>query len=231
MKARTSYGYVTYLITALSLFFVVLGQAMAGTIVGTKHDFSTKGWNTDAQICVVCHTPHNGDTTEAEAPLWNHDDTLETNFAMYERGTLDATADTQPTGISKLCLSCHDGTIAIDSFGGATGTEFMTGNKAVGRNADLSDDHPISITFDAALSVTDQGLHNPVTKAVEIGTGGDKTRSGTVDTLMLSSNKVQCSSCHDVHNNFVADNGTGGGFPFLKVTKNESKLCLTCHNK
>ncbi|MDH5614443.1 MAG: hypothetical protein OEY35_05370, partial [Gammaproteobacteria bacterium] len=193
MKSYTRYGYVTYLfITALSLFFAVLGQATAGTIKDTAHDFSTKGY-TGGQICVVCHTPHNSDTTISEAPLWNHETTA-TTFTMYNSPSFDATGDGAPTGTSKLCLSCHDGTVAIDSFGGTTGTDLMIGNKAVGRDGSLADDHPISITYDAALSTTDQGLHDPSATNVEIGTGGDKTRSGTIQTVMLSNNKVQCSS-------------------------------------
>ncbi|WJW76623.1 hypothetical protein QVG61_05905 [Thiohalobacter sp. IOR34] len=204
------------------------GPALSGTIVGTDHDFSASGFSL-GQICVVCHTPHNSDTSVTTAPLWNHTVT-QTNFTMYSSPTLDAAQDAQPTGTSKLCLSCHDGATAIDSFGGNTGTFVMSSaTAAVGKNGDLTNDHPISITYDAALATTDPGLHDPTAKSVIIGENGDKTRSGTVADLMLPSNKVQCSSCHDVHNNFVAP-GTDGE-PFLKVSKAKSKICLTCHNK
>jgi len=211
--------------------FVVLGlaggQAGAGTIVGTKHDFSGSGFS-GGEICVVCHTPHHADTSVSEAPLWNHALTSQT-FAMYTSPTLDAAQDAQPTGASKLCLSCHDGATAKDAFGGNTGSNIMSGSAAVGSGDDLTDDHPISITFDTALSITDQGLFDPAAKTVTIGQGGDKTRTGTVSALMLPGDKVQCSSCHDVHNNFVVP-GTNGD-PFLRVSKAGSALCLTCHNK
>ena len=203
------------------------GQAVAGTIVGTAHDFSNKGYS-GGEICVVCHTPHHADTTVTEAPLWNHSLTQQT-FAMYTSPTLDAAQDQQPTGASKLCLSCHDGATAIDAFGGNTGTSFMGGKEAVGANDDLTDDHPISITYDTALATTDPGLFDPSAKTVTIGQGGDKTRTGSVAQLMLPAGKVQCSSCHDVHNNFVVP-GTNGA-PFLRVSKAGSELCLTCHNK
>ena len=203
------------------------GQAFAGTIVGTAHDFSASGFS-GGEICVVCHTPHHADTTVTEAPLWNHELTTQT-FAMYTSPTLDAPQDAQPTGASKLCLSCHDGATAIDSFGGNVGTIFMGGSAAVGANDDLTDDHPISITYDAALATVDQGLHDPTATTVTVGEGGDKTRTGTVSDLMLPADKVQCSSCHDVHNNFVVP-GTNGD-PFLKVSKAKSAICLTCHNK
>ena len=221
---------LTSILTRSSILTISLfasGFVNAGTIVGTAHDLSGNGYS-GGEICVVCHTPHNADTTVTEAPLWNHAITSVT-FAMYTSPTFDATQDPQPTGSSKLCLSCHDGVTAIDSFGGNVGSNFITGNKAIGRDANLTDDHPISILYDTALSTTDPGLHDPATQTVIIGEGGDKTRTGTVAELMTPASKVQCSSCHDVHNNFVGP-GTNDQ-PLLKVSKAGSKLCLTCHNK
>lgn len=211
----------------LTLSLLTAGAVSAGTIVGTDHDLSNKGYS-GGEICVVCHTPHNADTTVTEAPLWNHAITT-VNFAMYTSPTLDAAQDAQPTGSSKLCLSCHDGVTAIDSFGGNIGTDVMGGSKAIGANADLTDDHPISILYDTALATTDPGLHDPAATSVTIGAGGDKTRTDTIAALMAPNSRVQCSSCHDVHNNFVGP-GTNNQ-PLLKVTKAGSQLCLTCHNK
>ena len=229
MKKITSLSKViaasTVAIMASGLLATTAG---AGTIKGTAHDLSGKGYS-GGEICVVCHTPHNSDTSVSDAPLWNHAITA-VSFTMYSSGTLDATIDNQPTGTSKLCLSCHDGVTAIDSFGGNVGTNLITDtNKAIGLGGDMTNDHPISIAYNTTLSQTDPGLHDPVTQTVTIGSGGDKTRSGTVASLMLSGGKVQCTSCHDVHNNFVGP-GTNNQ-PFLKVTKTGSQLCLTCHNK
>jgi len=214
--------------SALTLSLLINGMAHAGSITGTAHDLSGNGYS-GGEICVVCHTPHNSDTSVTEAPLWNHAITT-TAFTMYSTDSLDATQDGQPTGTSKLCLSCHDGVTAIDSFGGNVGTTVINNaDKAVGLNGDLTNDHPISITYDTTLSQTDPGMHDPATQTVTVGAGGDKTRTGTVAALMLSAGKVQCSSCHDVHNNFV---GTGGNDqPLLKVSKAGSQICLTCHNK
>ena len=201
----------------------------AGTIVNTAHDFSASGWS-GGEICVACHTPHNADTTVADAPLWNHAITGET-FTMYTgTGTMDATQDPQPNGTSLLCLSCHDGVTALDSFGGNVGSIVMGGSSAIGFGAaSLTNDHPISIEYDTALAAIDLGLHDPAATAVTIGLGGDKPRTGTVDSEMLSGGKVECSSCHDVHNGAV---GPGTNFePLLKVSKAGSTICLTCHNK
>lgn len=220
-----------YAVSSIALMTILMSQtATAGSILNTAHDFSASGWS-GGEICVACHTPHNA-TTGEDAPLWNHALTAET-FVMYTGtgSTMDAAMDGQPTGTSKLCLSCHDGATALDSFGGNTGGTVMSGPSAVGLAAtgSLTNDHPISITFDTALSVTDPGLHDPATRAVTIGLGGDKPRTGTVATMMLSGGKVQCTSCHDVHNGSV---GTGtDNAPFLKVSKAGSAICLTCHNK
>jgi len=208
------------------ILFCASLAANAGSITGTKHDFSTSLWS-GGQICVACHTPHNADTTVNEAPLWNHTVTS-TTFALYSSPTFNGTTN-QPAGSSKLCLSCHDGTVAIDSFGGAVGGTTMSGKSVIGASANLSDDHPISFTFDATLASTDGGLHNPATTNVTIGLGGDKEKTGTIAQTMLIGGQVQCASCHDVHNGNTVPGA--GGQPLLKVSKNGSALCLTCHNK
>jgi predicted CXXCH cytochrome family protein len=194
----------------------------AGKIAGSNHDFSASGWS-GGQICVVCHTPHNSNTGVTDAPLWNHATTAAT-FTPYASPTMNATAALggQPAGTSKLCLSCHDGTIAVDSFGGATGTTKLTGNANIGTN--LSNDHPISIVYDAALATLDGGLNNPAATTVTVGSGA-KTKTGTIAELLLPGGSVQCASCHDVHNTYV-DGGS-----LLKVTSAGSKICLVCHNK
>ncbi len=218
-------------ITALSL---ISGQAMAGTIVGSAHDFSSQGFS-GGEICIACHTPHNADTSVSDAPLWNHALTSLT-YDVYSSSTLDAGTPGQPGASSRLCLSCHDGSVALDSFGGNTGTNFMSGPEAVGlptagsgSNGDLSDDHPISITYDTALSTADPGLFNPTTTSITIGEAGDRTRTGSIAQVMLIGDQLQCASCHDVHNTFTVA-GTNGK-PLLKVSKAGSALCLTCHNK
>lgn len=206
------------------------GAAWAGTITGTAHDLSGQGY-AGGQICVVCHTPHGGNTTVTDAPLWNHAVTTAT-YTLYSSSTLNAGPLAQPSGVSKLCLSCHDGTVAIDSFGVATGTSFMTGKKAVGAAAQgsLANDHPIGFTYDAAL-VTLDGSLNSTTNSVTIGTGGTRTKTGTIASLLLFNGKLECASCHDVHNSFTANNGTAGGAPLLRISKAGSTICLTCHNK
>jgi predicted CXXCH cytochrome family protein len=179
----------------------------ATTIVGTAHDLSGNGWGTD-QICVYCHTPHNAKSPQL-VPLWNHAATAE-SFTLYSSSTLNATPG-QPAGVSKACLSCHDGVTAIDSYGTRTGTHLMTGTAKLG--TDLTDDHPISFTYDAALATADGGLVTPSSSSWVDG----------AHTVPLYTAKLECGSCHNVHNNSTD--------PFLRKSNAASALCLTCHNK
>jgi predicted CXXCH cytochrome family protein len=208
---------------ALAAFVGLIGfapQVWAG-VDGSAHDFETATWNSTKQdICGPCHTPHNGDITQS-APLWNHTLSAAT-YTLYNddssSDSFDATDIGQPDGTSKLCLGCHDGSIALDAFGGATpspGT-FMPAGKQVGGSGLLTDEHPISFTYDDALASTDGELELPTTKDSGLG--------GTIQAEMLVSDKMQCSSCHDPHN-------TAGVTYLLRKSNTGSALCLTCHIK
>jgi predicted CXXCH cytochrome family protein len=200
----------------LNLLFTVVAMLMLSPMInaqisGSSHDFSGNAWS-GGEICKVCHTPHNGSMLP-EAPLWNHELTTST-FTLYTSSTLNATMG-QPDGNSKLCLSSHDGTVALENFGGVTnGSTYMSGPALVGTN--LSNDHPVSFTYNAALALADPELYDPTTTQSGLG--------GTITGTMLFSEKMQCASCHDVHNSF--------GINGLLVKSNAaSALCLTCHDK
>ena len=211
-----------YIVLTLALV-VGFSSVSFAVILGSPHDFSTSGFS-GGQICIVCHTPHNA-ATPVIPPLWNHELSTAT-YIVYDSPTFDAGPIGQPAGSTLLCLSCHDGTVAVDSFGGATGTQFISGPSNLG--TDLSNDHPISFTYDTALAATDGGLFDPVATNVTVGSG-EFTRSGTIQEVMLQADQLQCASCHDVHNDFVA--GGIGGDPLLLISKLSSELCLACHNK
>ena len=102
----------------------------------------------------------------------------------------------------------------LDSFGGNTGSITMTGDHNLG--TDLSNDHPISLGYDTALATADGGLHDPATASSGLG--------GTINDDLLLGGKVECASCHDVHNS--------SNLPKLLVKSNAgSRLCFTCHSK
>ncbi len=197
----------------IAVFVLSAGVVSGQSIVGSAHDFSSASWNTTGEICIVCHTPHNANVSVVDAPLWFHELTV-ANFSPYSSASMNA-ATGQPDASSKLCLSCHDGTVAMDNFGGETGgTHFISGTTLIG--TDLNDDHPVSFTYDAALAGNDGELYDPTTANSGLG--------GTIDNDMLIGGKVQCASCHDVHNS--------SGIDMLLVKSNDaSALCLTCHMK
>lgn len=215
------------------LFVVLLALSLVGGfsaalyagIAGSVHDFSSEGFS-GGRICIVCHAPHNADTSVTDAPLWNHEVTTAT-YTIYSSPSFDgSTTIGQPSGSSKLCLSCHDGTVAVDSFGGATGTDYISGPANIG--TDLSDDHPISFVYDTALATADGALGDPSTAIVTVGSGSF-TQTGTIQDVLLLADKLECAACHAVHNDFVV--GGIGGDPLLKISKLGSELCFACHVK
>ena len=185
-----------------------LNASATAAITNTKHDFSASGWNSNGEICQPCHTPHNGNTT-VEAPLWNHALTTATFTPYSNAATLNATVGA-PAGISRLCLSCHDGSVALDSFGGATGTTTMLATAAGFVGLDLSNDHPISFTYNAALVTADGELNDP-------------TALPNLTLFGASADQVECATCHDVHD------ATYG--KMLAMSNAGSAMCLECHNK
>ena len=136
-------------------------SATAGTISGTPHDLSGKGWGT-TELCKYCHTPHLAQNVSG-APLWNHQSTVQ-SYTLYSSASFKGIAG-QPGPQSKLCLSCHDGTVAIDSFanGGIiqAGSHTMTSTNLVGAGGSLASDHPIAFTYNGALATLDGHLTTP----------------------------------------------------------------------
>lgn len=198
-----------------ALTLLMLVRPASPAIQGSAHDFSAL--HPDQQICILCHTPHNSDTSVIDAPLWNHDVTTK-NYQVYNSPTMDATTG-QPSGASRLCLSCHDGTVAVDSYGGQTGVIFLGGDVAVGAD-ELTNDHPISFTYDDALAAQDAELFSPSSSPSGLG--------GTIAQDLLFNNQLECSSCHDVHNGPAA---AAVNDHLVLITQAQSQLCLTCHNK
>ncbi len=196
--------------------------SLSGQIAGTAHDFSSEAWApSENKMCAVCHTVHNA-ISIPEAPLWNHESTAVAGYILYSSATFDphgGTTITDPDASSKLCLSCHDGTVALENFGGtSTGTNYIDAGNRIGgaTGSDLSNNHPISFDYTTALAALDGGLYDPAVTNSGLG--------GTIASDMLFGNKMQCASCHDVHNKY-------GVSKLLKMSNTSSQLCLTCHNK
>ena len=109
----------------LALTAVLFVAAIGTTVVDAqtdvtsplnKHNLSVTGpgpvkATAETEICIFCHTPHNANPA---VPLWNHSMAAGVNYQTYTSSTMAAQVGL-PTGSTKLCLSCHDGTVAIGS--------------------------------------------------------------------------------------------------------------------
>jgi len=189
------------------LLLIKVTPVVIAEINGTAHDFSNSLWS-GGKSCQVCHTPHTAGSPLQ--PLWNHE-TTSASYTLYGSSTMDSIPG-KPEGTSKLCLSCHDGTVALDSFGGVTGATTLAGRALIG--TDLSASHPISMRYDTTLASVDSSLWDP--SSTDSGLGG------TIDAVLLYDNKVECASCHKVH-------ARTGNPSLLVKSNNGSALCFTCH--
>ena len=203
----------------LSIVLALLGVATAGAVgVGqSKHNLSASGTGRltagstagkeNTEICIFCHTPHTG----AAKALWNRHDSAVT-YTPYQSSTLKARVG-QPTGVSKMCLSCHDGTVALGKIRSRR-TEILmksgSGTMPAGPNklgTDLSDDHPISFRYDSALAAANGQLNSP---------------SSSSQIRLDGNGELQCTACHDAHDNKNPK--------FLVMNNTAAALCVTCHN-
>ncbi len=184
------------------------------SILNSKHDLSSQGPGpvravADNEVCIYCHTPHNA---APQTPLWNRENPR-THYRIYESSTTNARID-QPSGASKMCLSCHDGSMALGTVLSRplshplvmTARTIPPGKADL--TSDLSDDHPIGFRYDRALARTDRQIRpaEVVTAELPLGAHGE----------------MHCTTCHDPHNNELGD--------FLRVSDRMSAICTSCHD-
>lgn len=227
---------------------ITQGVAQSTRMNGTPHDLSDKTvhtWNTRSGVCSPCHTAHNTNPDKL-VPLWAHATTNKT-FVPYDSPTMQAVdKGQQPSGVSKACLSCHDGSLAINqAYSGLTGntTEFVDPDAQIANDGHLDTTHPISFTYSDALASTDGGLYPPTTTYVVNGVGEPTIglANKTISQALLVGGKMECSSCHDVHAAVGSASKRTGAGPtyggiFLKIsgvdaTGRGSVICRNCHDK
>ncbi|HZN48078.1 MAG TPA: hypothetical protein VFB71_10665, partial [Ramlibacter sp.] len=255
---------LTLVFAALALLALPSADAArVSDISNTRHNLSASGPGTvkatsESQICVFCHTPHAAENLP-NAPLWNRKLSGATYSNTYNSSSIDASIDELsqgPGGLSRLCLSCHDGTMAIGNVnvinGQANQSISMTGTGAGGtmppgagtstgftRNlgTDLTNDHPISFTYDAALAARDGELRSPDGAVV-----GTRVRGQPKPKLPLENGQMQCTTCHDPH--LRETDPTKGAGKFLRLNRLQESsptggnfsdasdiFCLACHDK
>ncbi len=164
--------------------------------------------------CLYCHAPHSAMAGPA-TPLWNQQLSVQT-YTSYTSSTFHQTGVQPPLGsTSKLCLSCHDGTVAPGQTV-AYGKFNMTGSmKTTSKfGGDLRSSHPIS-------------MKTPLVDSPEINVLLSSSAPATADaTVKLEKGNVECNTCHDPHvqgkdpivQDFLVRDGSNGA------------LCLACHD-
>ncbi|GFE59863.1 cytochrome c3 family protein [Geobacter sp. AOG2] len=205
----------TLVIAALALAIIAPGTSVATGILNSKHNLSISGPGTikavsEERVCVFCHTPHHANPL---TPLWSRP-TSTAIYDLYQSSTLVAKPG-QPSGSARLCLSCHDGTIALGAFYGSSEsipmaggiTSMPTGNPT-NLKTDLRDDHPISFAFTNELALQNGQLNPPgsLPHAVRLEEGG----------------MLQCTACHNPHSDTYGK--------FLVMNNSDSALCKACHS-
>jgi predicted CXXCH cytochrome family protein len=257
------------ILTALgaAVAMTTLSLTSQGAVKDTKHNMNLSfgtGTIQDNQVCLPCHAPHN-QPDRTQDVLWNHVMPTVT-YTLYSTGVdtngkpvVESASVVGLDETSKKCLSCHDGTVAVDSYGGyqfaaagsGTGSTFNqttgshklgAGNDAfgnstagfvVGTGGDLSHDHPVGVLYPAS------GYIDPATW----------TRTGYTNSTGVV--------------NYVKADGTPGGtvagggmtleggnikgvgvvgcgschtphsdtYNFLVISNYGSQLCMSCHTR
>lgn len=223
------------------------------------------------QVCIFCHTPHSANV-DGGAPLWNRKFSTVT-FQRYTSATLNinirhiATAQygdgAQPNGASKLCLSCHDGVSNLGDVynSGGVNIPFDVGKDLIAGLASfnpstykmLSGHHPVSFVYLTGFSYGSQsgtplaGL--PASYRFLPASSAGKVK--LFDTKRNGNGWMQCTTCHDPHQNQSDETAcfdSGGGVvvcgtetrkvaPFwvyhgginTTATDDTGSVCKVCH--
>jgi len=188
------------------------------------------------EICIFCHTPH---SAAADTPLWSRPDPATMgSFPLYAqplaikadpaRTGYIATNPQYPSGASRMCLSCHDGATAIgillgnETIAMPSGSEFITKTVAI---IDLSKSHPISFNYNNDVLVNVINPSKPGAYRLPPVADG-------IDTPLDSAGQMQCTTCHDPHQDTRASSGEN--LPFwrhtvLVGTTLYDDVCNSCH--
>jgi hypothetical protein len=248
---------VAFIVFGVALGAMAVPPGPGEGITGSFHDLSSTGEASTLgdlaeqgglnRICIYCHSPHHTlkpeDASLAEinyVPLWNHAITTNTDWKPYDNGIDDpndpqhyadsTTLADMPGSVSLLCLSCHDGSVAVNQYGFSpaslterhatgVGDSSMPERALIGFGADLSNHHPIGFDYASVAAATggaDDEIADPLTA---MGTTGKSIGE------LLWGGKMECGTCHDVHNT------KNKGSKFTWVEDTNSAFCKTCHLK
>ncbi|MCF6309317.1 MAG: cytochrome c3 family protein [Sulfurimonas sp.] len=254
------------------IIFVILGllfinAELTGSIINTKHNLSVSNTvvpdanetiikaQSEQEVCVFCHIPHF--TRPVGKPLWNRSMPV-TNYNMYDSTYLRrlgypalatdlGSANDTPGALSRQCLSCHDGTIAVGSvyklrrkymgidkiaMDGVDGSGFIPASKAGLIGTDLSVHHPVGVEYDTTVTKTFGDASTRTSELLNLPTS-------PIKLYAYASNPgqkfIECSSCHDPHKDAANANGESNKFLHVSsgttLAENIVTTCISCHDK
>ncbi len=197
-------------LAALALAGPALAQE---SIVSTKHNLSVSGpgpikAQSESQICIFCHVPHHALGADDNRP------NSTATYQPYNSTTLVSPPPGAPNGTTRICLSCHDGTIALGQtvasgtlglLNTGPGGTLPAGATNVGTDLRLS--HPVSFAPGASPQLRAPPAGDPV--------------------KLDKAGRVECTSCHDPHQ----DGLDPVQKKFLVKPNRASAICLSCHVK
>jgi predicted CXXCH cytochrome family protein len=219
------------LLFAWVLILATAGSAESQVVAGPgdvlgAHDLSPSGASpvkgTSGSSCLYCHAPHSGVGSPGNTPLWAQTLSTQTYSQLYSSTTMqNLTQQPMLGGSSNLCLSCHDGTVALGQtvpYG-----QLQMSSKTLPIAADLfgpnlQGSHPFSFKLPANGSLTD----SPDLVA-SLATG--HTTADPLKQVKLVNNNVECTSCHEPHVQAIDPVSKN----FLVRDSSAGQLCLSCH--
>ncbi len=239
------------LITLTSMIFI-FSLPLNAAVANTKHNLSITSTGTikataETEECVFCHIPHV--TRPAGSPLWNRSMPV-TDYIMYNSDYLKrmayptptalGTQNDQPGTISRQCLSCHDGTIAVGAVyklrqtylnGSAismSGVD-IDGTLPLGTTligTDLTNHHPVGIEYDPNITLNfGSGIRTMELVAISAIDPASKIK---LHTYSDGKSYVECTSCHNPHTENAKFLHVGTE---ASLGANIVKTCTTCHDK
>ncbi len=193
------------------LLWAAAAQAQEG-VAATRHNLARSGpgplrAEAETQVCFFCHVPHRGGRGGNNRPETS------ASYTPYTSTTQQAQRPERLSESTRLCLSCHDGTIAVGQTRreadvtrtAGTGSDGRMGNRPANLGTDLRRSHPVSVAVPAGFEIKP-----PAAGPVKLDARG----------------RVQCTSCHDPHQSASPLEGN-----FLVMSNRQGELCLSCHAK
>lgn len=247
--------------------YAIINYTPGAGVLDSPHNMLLVVPNSDGtnnRVCAFCHTPHHAKNTSEMGgsdygPLWSHN--LSTmSYTVYDSPTFngEAVMAADPLlGPSRLCMSCHDGSIAIDQHYGMAGTTIRADGDSwdgidVAGGGDLTNDHPIGFNYVAVQggeSVTpgvnadkEQGIYYgiyPVDKvfAVTVLNATQYATSGTGGVVDTPSYHMQVAGAAHGGTDFVNRIRKIGDLMYTPENGTATDMYMTCaschdvHNK